>query len=207
MARGDDTRASFPDHVSTVSAPADTSDWRDELTRLDVAVYSAIAQTPTPVLDRVFRRISRAADHSKLWLGTSALLVAFDGARGRRAAEDGLASIALTSFVVNLVIKPLAGRRRPDPEAHGVPAARGVRMPVTRSFPSGHSASAFAFASGVANEEPQLAIVLTFAAGLVAYSRVHTGVHYPGDVIVGSLIGGGLAPIAVAAVKRQRARA
>lgn len=179
-------------------------DWQDELVRLDNAVYSAIAHTPTPMVDRVFRRISRAADHSKLWLGSAGIL-ALTGPRGRRAASDGLASVALTSLVVNLLLKPLAGRRRPDRRSYSVPLGRRVRMPVSRSFPSGHAASAFAFANGVGMEAPEVGNGLTFAAALVAYSRVHTGVHYPGDVLVGSLIGTGLAPIAVAMLKRYRA--
>lgn len=62
-------------------------------------------------------------------------------------------------------------------------------MPESTSFPSGHSASAFAFAEGVSATLPVLGIPLRLAAATVAYSRVHTGVHYPGDVIVGSLIG------------------
>jgi undecaprenyl-diphosphatase len=175
-----------------------------ELTRLDVAIYEAIASTPTPELDRAFRRISRAADHSKLWIGTSLVLAAAGGANGRRAAANGLASIGVASAVANLVLKPLADRRRPDREAHQVPAARRVVKPKSTSFPSGHSASAFAFATGVSTASPQAGIPLTLAASLVAYSRVHTGVHYPLDVVVGSVTGVALAPVAVAMLERQR---
>jgi membrane-associated phospholipid phosphatase len=184
----------------------DPGDWRDELVRLDTAVYSAIANTPTPLLDRVLRGVSRAADYSKLWLASSALLAVAGGPRGRDAAVDGLASVALTSAVVNGALKPLARRRRPDRDTFKVPAGRQVTMPVTRSFPSGHAASAFAFAAGVAADSPQAGLILNAAAGVVAYSRVHTGVHYPGDVIVGSLTGAALAPIAVSALRRRRAR-
>jgi membrane-associated phospholipid phosphatase len=182
----------------------DPSGWLRELDTLDIAVYAAIAATPTPALDRAFRRLSRAADHSKLWLGAAAVLSLFGDARGRRAAVNGLASVALTSAVVNGVLKPVSGRRRPERRAHRVPLRRQVRMPVTRSFPSGHAASAFAFASGVASAAPFLGISLTPLAALVAYSRVHTGVHYPGDVIAGSVTGTALAPIAVTAVERAR---
>jgi undecaprenyl-diphosphatase len=62
-------------------------------------------------------------------------------------------------------------------------------MPTSTSFPSGHSASAFAFAQGVSSVAPGLSVPLHAAAAAVAYSRVHTGVHYPGDVVAGSLIG------------------
>jgi membrane-associated phospholipid phosphatase len=179
-----------------------SQDWREELVRLDTAIYAAIAETPTPVLDRVFRGISRAADHSKLWLAAAGILSVAGGSRGRQAARDGVASVALTSIVVNLLIKPLAGRRRPDRVTHRVPLGRQVRMPISRSFPSGHAASAFAFATGVAMDAPEVGSGLTVAATLVAYSRVHTGVHYPGDVVVGSLTGAVLAPAAVGLLRR-----
>jgi undecaprenyl-diphosphatase len=62
-------------------------------------------------------------------------------------------------------------------------------MPLSASFPSGHAASGFAFAAAVGRDQPWLGMALRFLAAAVAYSRVHTGVHYPGDVVVGSLVG------------------
>jgi membrane-associated phospholipid phosphatase len=178
--------------------------WLEELRALDLAVFAAIAATPSPTLDYVFRRLSRAADLSKLWLASAAVLAATGGARGRRAAVNGLASTAATSAVVNLVLKPLGGRRRPDRTLHHIPLARHVAMPRTTSFPSGHAASAFSFATGVATAYPEAGIPLSAAAALVAYSRVHTGVHYPLDVIAGSVAGVALSPLAVSAVERRR---
>ena len=175
---------------------------RGQLEALDLAVYRAIAATDTPDLDRDFERLSRAADHSKLWIATAGAL-ALTGSRGRRAAVNGLAAVAATSALVNLVAKPLGGRRRPDRLAYRVPIARQVPMPRSTSFPSGHSASAFAFAGGVADVIPA-SVPLQFAAALVAYSRIHTGVHYPGDVIVGALIGSSVAPLTSAALTRAR---
>ena len=180
--------------------------WGDELSKLDVAAYAAIASTPTPAMDVALRQLSRAANHSKLWLGCSALLAACGGSRGRRAAENGLASIALTSAVVNVVLKRLGNRHRPDRVMYDVPVARQVTMPQSTSWPSGHSASAFAYASGVAAAWPQVGMPLSFLASLVAYSRVHTGVHYPSDTIAGTTCGVALAPIAVATLDRRRGR-
>jgi membrane-associated phospholipid phosphatase len=179
-------------------AGSSSAGWREDLRRLDLGVFAAIAATPTPRLDRFFRRVSSAADRSGLWLVTAASLAALGGGPGRRAAANGLASIALTSPVVNLVLKPLGGRRRPSRDTHNVPAARQVAMPQTTSFPSGHSASAFAFANGASQAWPAVGLPLNAAAALVAYSRVHTGVHYPADVIAGSITGAALAPVAVA---------
>jgi undecaprenyl-diphosphatase len=191
---------SLPDPASET----EPAGWWSEVNRLDLAVYAAIAATPTPTLDRAFRRLSRAADHSKLWLASAALLAATGGLSGRRASVNGLAATGPTSAVVNLVLKPLGRRRRPDRYMHRVPVARQVEMPRSTSFPSGHSASAFAFATGVAAASPTAGIPLSALAALVAYSRVHTGVHYPLDAIVGSVAGGALAPLAVGALERCR---
>jgi undecaprenyl-diphosphatase len=178
--------------------------WLEDAHRLDLAVYAAVAATPTPTMDECLRRLSGAADHSKLWLGCSAALAAVGGGRGRRAAENGMATVALTSAVVNLALKPLGNRHRPDRVTAEVPITRQVAMPRSTSWPSGHSASAFAFATGVGAAWPAAGVPLTALASLVAYSRVHTGVHYPSDAIAGTVSGVALAPVAVAAVARRR---
>jgi membrane-associated phospholipid phosphatase len=161
--------------------------------RVDVAVYAAIAATPTPSLDLAMGRLSRAADYSRLSLASAALLALGGGRAGRRAATMGLASVGVAATAINVVVKPLGMRRRPDRESAEVPFARHVPMPASSSFPSGHSAAAFAFATGVGYTLPQAAAPLRALAALVAYSRVHTGVHYPGDVVAGSLLGSALA--------------
>jgi len=180
--------------------------WLQDAERIDVALYAAIAQTPTPTLDRAMARLSHAADYSRLSLASAAVLAATGGRQGRRAAANGLASVAVAASVINLAVKPLGHRRRPDRAASQVPLARQVRMPSSTSFPSGHSAAAFAFAAGVGHVLPPAAIPLHALAALVAYSRVHTGVHYPGDVVAGALMGTTLAQITTHALDRFTAR-
>jgi undecaprenyl-diphosphatase len=177
--------------------------WLEDAERVDVAVYAAIARTPTPSLDRAMSRIARAADYSRLSIASAALLALAGGTSGRRAAWMGLASVGVTTTVVNVVLKPLGRRRRPDREAQTVPEARHVPMPVSSSLPSGHSASAFAFATGVGHVKPDAAAPLRLLAAVVAYSRVHTGVHYPGDVVAGALIGAALAQATTHALERR----
>ncbi len=161
-----------------------------QASEVDQAVYATIAKVPTPALDHAMRRLSRSANRSMLWIGIAAGL-SLTGRSGRRAAARGLLAIGVTSAVVNLGVKPLSTRRRPDRSGSGVPGERQVSMPSSTSFPSGHSASAFAFATAVSRDNPWLAIGIQFLAGGVAYSRVHTGVHYPGDTVAGALIGAG----------------
>jgi membrane-associated phospholipid phosphatase len=175
--------------------------WLLDAERIDRAVYAAIASTETPSLDRAMSRLARAADHSRLSLAAAAVLSVRGGPRGRRAATLGLSSVAVTSAVVNLAIKPLTRRRRPDPLVQDVPEARRVPVPTSRSFPSGHAAAAFAFATGVGRVLPREAVALRALAALVAYSRVHTGVHFPGDVVAGSLLGAALAQLTTQALE------
>lgn len=160
-----------------------------ELDGIDRAVYRAVAGVPSPTLDSRLTRLSNSANGSLLWLGIAAGLAGLGGRRQRRAAALGVAAIGLTSATVNLVVKPVLARERPDRDAAEVAAARHVRMPTSASFPSGHAASAFAFVTAVSDELPVTALPLRLLAVAVGYSRVHTGVHYPGDVIVGSVIG------------------
>jgi membrane-associated phospholipid phosphatase len=177
--------------------------WLREVERVDAALYTAIAATPTPALDTSMRRLSHAADYSRLSVASAAVLALAGGPTGRRAAAFGLASVTVTATVVNIAVKPLSGRERPDRAAERVPGDRHVRMPVSTSFPSGHAAAAFAFATGVGHVMPAAAIPLRVLAALVAYSRVHTGVHYPGDVVVGSLMGAALAQLTAHALDRR----
>lgn len=173
-----------------------------ELGRLDRAVYGAVADTPTPTLDEPLRRLSNAANFSKLWIGTAAGLAVLGGKPGRHAAVTGMVAVGLASAVVNQGIKRLYPRERPDREGEEVPEDRHVKMPESTSFPSGHSASGFAFATAVASQLPVVGAGLRFLAGAVAYSRVHTGVHYPGDAVVGSIVGAGIGGMVAAASRR-----
>ena len=187
-------------HVPRRSGSRQLPAWLRDAERLDVAVYAAIAETPTPSLDRLLSRLTQASNYWRLWLGSAAILAATRGAGGRRAAVTGLASAAVSSAAANLVIKPLGRRRRPDP--NDMVPARRAPVPGSTSFPSGHSATAFAFATGVGSALPREAIPIRVLAAAVAYSRVHTGAHYPSDAIAGALLGTMLAQVTSHALAR-----
>ena len=178
----------------------------DRLRRADRATYRVVAGLATPALDRPLQLVSDLANHSKPWLATAAVLAVCDGPRGRRAALAGIAAVGVTSFVVNLPMKLARRRRRPDRVDLGVPATRWVQMPSSTSFPSGHSASAAAFAMSVGHLVPAIRVPLRLAAGIVAFSRVYTGVHYPGDVIVGVAVGTTVGLVSGRVAERVRPR-
>jgi membrane-associated phospholipid phosphatase len=175
-----------------------------EISGVDHAVYRAVAVSDTPSLDEPLRRLSNAANRSVLWFAIAGTIALLGGRAGRRAAIRGVASIGVASALVNIGLKSMPERARPDRAGAAVPEARHVRMPVSSSFPSGHSASGFAFATAVGRELPALALPLRLLAAAVAYSRVHTGVHYPGDAVAGSLVGSATGQTVVAVMDRVR---
>lgn len=172
------------------------NDLLSEARALDKDLYETIASSSTPSLDSAMRRLSRSADHGKLWFAIAAGLALAGGPSGRRAARLGLAALGIASGSANLIAKPLSSRGRPARSESEDLARRHVRMPRTSSFPSGHTASAFAFATAVGKRQPTLSVPLQAIATAVGYSRVHTGVHYPADVLAGAFIGVGAAELA-----------
>src|SRR3954447_24677525 len=141
--------------------------------------------------DRWLRRLSTFANHGRLWLAIAALLSTKKGPL-RRGAIRGVGSLAVSSGVVNVILKQIFGRVRPDLE--NLQSHRRLRRePGSLSFPSGHSSSAAAFVTGLAMESPLAGAALAPVALGVGYSRVHVGVHYPGDVVAGLAVGGTVA--------------
>src|SRR3954454_376000 len=157
----------------------------------DARLHALIGGLPTTPADRWLRRLSTAANHGQLWLVLAALLGARKGPL-RRGAVRGIGSMWVFSALVNIVLKRIFGRVRPDLE--NLQSDRRLpRWPGTLSFPSGHSSSAAAFATGVAMESPLAGAALVPVALGVGYSRVHVGVHYPGDVLAGMAVGSAVA--------------
>ena len=160
---------------------------RGLLGTVDRRVMARVAEADSVVLDRVLPALGRSANYGRLWWATSGVLVLTGQSR---AALRGLGSLALASFTANVLSKQLIGRKRPSVAA--IPLRRRLRRPpVGTSFPSGHSASAAAFTTGVALESPVAAVPIGVLAIGVAASRVATGAHYPSDVLAGVALGVG----------------
>ena len=83
------------------------------LDEIDEAVFERIAGWESPAMDRLMPALSQAASHSKIWIALAAAMSLAGGKKGRRAAVEGLAAVAITSFLANLVAKSLFRRRRP----------------------------------------------------------------------------------------------
>ncbi|MFI7286246.1 bifunctional phosphatase PAP2/diacylglycerol kinase family protein [Streptomyces anulatus] len=176
--------------AATAPAAARLRGWLQER---DLAVFRSVADRHWPGADPLLPKLSRSANHGLLWFGAAAGIAALgSSARSRRAALRGVASLAVASAAINTVGKGAVRRERPIADL--VPVVRQLkRQPITTSFPSGHAASAAAFAAGVALESKGWGAVVAPVAVAVAASRVYTGVHYPSDVLAGAALGVGAA--------------
>ena len=170
---------------------------------MDRALVRRVAAMPQGPWDPGLVWLTRAATKSKLWMAVAALLATRKGPP-RRAAAHGLLAVSVASAVVNIVFKTILPRARPEP--HHLPVHRFLHpQPTSSSLPSGHSASAAAFAAGVGMVSPPLGAALAPVAAAVAYSRVHTGAHWPSDVVLGSTMGVGAALVTRSWWPRQEA--
>ncbi len=107
--------------------------------------------------------------------------------RGRIAVLFLVLGITLSDQMCNSVFKPLVGRMRPCNVLQNVHLLIGCSKAF--SFPSSHATNIFTGMSLLAFVYPRLKIGLFIIAALVAYSRVYVGVHYPFDVLAGTILG------------------
>ena len=98
----------------------------------------------------------------------------------------------LASAFITIASKSIIKRDRPY-VTH--PSIQPLSVEGSYSMPSAHTSSAFATATSLSMAYPKWYVVVpSFVwASSVGYSRMHLGVHYPSDVLVGALVGSGSA--------------
>lgn len=155
----------------------------------------ALQSIHNDVLDAIMLFITRLGDGGFIWIviGLLLLIVPSVGKESkehlkqrRKAGLMILLSLALTSICVNAVLKNVVQRPRPF---HVDTSVIPLIFPSGYSFPSGHTASAFAAATAIFLYRKKAGIVAFVLAAIIAFTRMYLFVHYPTDIIGGIVVG------------------
>lgn len=159
------------------------------LERMDAELFLQInSRFPhTPGLDAFFRFIALAFRNGYAWMVGIALFLPAAPKKVWRILRWTATAILVTSVIVEQPIKWYFQRRRPF-----LRVVRSVIIgsrPSSWSFPSGHSAAAFAGAHALGKFVPRLRVLWYAIASLVGFCRIYLGAHYPADVAIGGSLG------------------
>jgi undecaprenyl-diphosphatase len=158
---------------------------------VDETLFRLLYESAGPVTVTVATAVTHLGTRGGMWTALAILLCLFGRGLARRV---GLAvGLALVGNVTlnELLLKRLVARPRPW-KTLGVPLRDGIVNPESFSFPSGHAVAAFACAVILGAWLPRWRWAWLSLAALIALSRVQLGAHYPLDVTVGAVLGGGL---------------
>ncbi|HJO37320.1 MAG: phosphatase PAP2 family protein [Vicinamibacterales bacterium] len=169
----------------------------ETLATIDARVLVWILSLPHPEwLDWLMAAASAVAHHAGIWLALGVVLAAW-GRLSWMAYWQVVLAIVLVFLAVDVVLKPAIGRARPSDANPTIAALTDAEPPANPAMPSGHAATAVAGAYALARVLPTARIVLWLLAALIAVSRLYLGVHYPLDVVAGTLVGSACAALSV----------
>ncbi len=158
------------------------------LDALDADLFLRVNALPrNKWLNRIFYFLTRIYQGGAAWYGLMALMVLWRPQLGRQLVREAALPLGLAIALVEFPIKGYFRRRRPF-----ITIVQTIvigRKPDSWSFPSGHSATAFAGAWLLSRYLPRWRFPLYLVATLTAFSRIYLGAHYPGDVVAGSTLG------------------
>lgn len=139
-----------------------------------------------PILDKVMQFVTSLGDAGFLAILVCIVLLCIK--KYRRVGAAASLSLSLDFLAVNLILKNLVARIRPYDIFEELILI--TRRPSDLSFPSGHAGACFAVASVLFLCLPRrFGIPALVMAGLISFSRLYVGAHYPTDVLAGILVG------------------
>lgn len=139
----------------------------------------------TPVLDTIMKAITLLGNAGIFWILLTAAFLCFK--QTRRCGLAMALSLVFSLIFTNIIIKPFVMRPRPfwiDPSFNLL-----VTAPTDFSFPSGHSSASFAGAVACLTQDRKKGVILVILAALIAVSRMYLTVHFPTDVLAGTILG------------------
>lgn len=165
----------------------------DLIIDLDIRIFLFLNGLHTPWLDICMHWITSKITWFPFYLFIIFIIIKQHGLKGITGILLIVIAIILADQITSGLMKPLFQRLRPchNPDiAHLVHLVDGCGGAY--GFASGHAANSFALSSGLyyiyRSNFRYLGWMFVWA-GIVSYSRIYVGVHYPLDIIAGALIG------------------
>lgn len=157
-----------------------------KITRFDMYIILIMKKyVQNKYLDILMPVITSLGNFGAVWIGLAAALML-----NKRYKMVGIViaiTLILSAIIGDVIIKHLVRRIRPCDKLNGIRLL--IKKPLSYSFPSGHTLSAFAVASVLSIFFTQYTLIFIGIAFLIALSRIYLYVHYPSDVIVGIIFG------------------
>ena len=152
---------------------------------LELQILDQIALGHNAFLDQVMPAVSFLGNSGWIWIVIAVLMVL--SKRYRRGGWLLTTALVFCLLVGNLTLKPLIARIRPFDVNTLVTLL--IAPPTDYSFPSGHSMASFAAATTLWHTDRRFGLAAFVLAALIAFSRLYLYVHYPTDVLGGTIIG------------------
>ncbi len=123
------------------------------------------------------------------WIILCLLFLCFK--KTRKVGIVMMIALIVDALIVNVCLKNYFARIRPYDAYEDIIRLTGIQTEY--SFPSGHTAVAFASVMAIyltlKKEQKKYFIFVWIFACCIGFSRLYLGVHYPSDVLVGALVG------------------
>lgn len=148
-------------------------------------ILYALQNIHNPILDSIMTVVSNIGNAGIFWIIVAFLLLI--PKKYRKCGLQVMAAMMIAFIIGNLILKNLVHRDRPCWIDPSIPLL--VPMPSDYSFPSGHSMNGFAASITILLNDKRIGIPAVILAAVIAFSRLYNFVHFPTDVIVGTLIG------------------
>jgi len=155
------------------------------LTFDDIVIHFVNDNMRSEILNKIMEFVSMLGNGGIIWIGFAFAFILMGGEK-RKIGLLMIASLAVEASVCNIVIKPAVGRIRPF-DAHDMEII--INKPLDYSFPSGHTAAAYAAAYSLYMSDRKKGKKMLYLAALMGFSRIYLLVHYPTDVIGGAMLG------------------
>jgi membrane-associated phospholipid phosphatase len=160
---------------------------------LDIDLLRKINLERNPALDPTYKFITNSV--SPIGLGAPLIVTSIGFIQNDKSIKNKgifIGGTLLTSAIVTTTLKFAIDKDRPFVTYPDIQKLTSAGSP---SFPSGHTSEAFATATSLSIAFPKWYVIAPsfIWASAAGYSRMHLGVHYPSDVLVGALIGSGSA--------------